>query len=163
MKKNPLIIAPLPNHLTADHPATASLTKLAAEWMTTGDFWSVESCLETMSKMPGYFSAAAMLQDHGPWVGWYLASFQASDCELLYIYASENSRGIGIGGLLIDHLITRATQEPGIESIFLEVRASNKQAISLYESRNFKNLTRRKRYYNNGDDALVYQRTIIHA
>ena len=42
-----------------------------------------------------------------------------------------------------------------IREITLEVRASNKIAIALYESCQFKVVTIRKGYYSNGEDALL--------
>ncbi len=46
-----------------------------------------------------------------------------------------------------------------VREITLEVRASNKIAISLYESIGFKNVAIRKNYYSNGEDAyLMYLR-----
>ena len=44
------------------------------------------------------------------------------------------------------------------EVIYLEVRATNKPAISLYEKFGFGTLYRRKHYYPDGEDALVMAR-----
>ncbi len=94
-------------------------------------------------------------------MGWYLASCQAGACELLYIYTAEAARGQKIGTRLMDDLVARATNTTDIDAIFLEVRPSNHAAVRLYESKGFTHISSRKRYYSNGDDALVYQRPII--
>lgn len=46
-----------------------------------------------------------------------------------------------------------------VNDIFLEVRASNRAAISLYEKMKFKMIDKRKNYYKNPiEDALVFKR-----
>jgi ribosomal-protein-alanine N-acetyltransferase len=41
---------------------------------------------------------------------------------------------------------------------FLEVRKSNTAAIGLYERFNFKRIHIRKKYYSDGEDAIIMQR-----
>jgi ribosomal protein S18 acetylase RimI-like enzyme len=161
MTHTEMLILPLTTSSIAHGPQQLHLETLAAEWRTRGEFWSFRSCLESMTKMDAMLSAAATLQAGGPWIGWYLATCQSDTCELLYIYTAEASRGQRVAGQLLDDLIARATEAPDIDAIFLEVRPSNQAAIRLYESKGFKNISCRKRYYSNGDDALVYQRPII--
>jgi ribosomal-protein-alanine N-acetyltransferase len=52
-----------------------------------------------------------------------------------------------------------------IASIFLEVRASNKTAIHLYESMGFIEVSLRKKYYPHPklgrEDAILYARELI--
>lgn len=161
MKDSVVTVSPVERPILADKSMLASLAKLAAEWESTGEFWSFTSCIETMSKIPHFLSSAAMHQDNRSWIGWYLASCHADSCELLYIYAAKSARGKGIGRQLLEDLIRRAAEESKVDAISLEVRPSNKAAIRLYESKGFKKISCRKRYYSNGDDALVYQRTFI--
>jgi len=46
----------------------------------------------------------------------------------------------------------------GVEEMFLEVRKSNREAISFYEKFNFKLIGERKDYYTDPvEDALIYK------
>ncbi|NLM74304.1 MAG: ribosomal protein S18-alanine N-acetyltransferase [Clostridiaceae bacterium] len=61
----------------------------------------------------------------------------------------------GYGAALIENLISIARNN-GINAITLEVRPSNRAAISLYERFGFKTFGRRKNYYaDNNEDALI--------
>ena len=46
------------------------------------------------------------------------------------------------------------------QKIFLEVRESNFPAISLYKSAGFKQISVRKKYYSDGENALVMQKEL---
>ncbi len=64
-------------------------------------------------------------------------------------------RGKGFGKKLVMEIINVANKNM-IDQIFLEVRESNTIAQKLYESCGFKLISRRKRYYKDGEDALIY-------
>jgi ribosomal-protein-alanine N-acetyltransferase len=102
------------------------------------------------------FFSAAMEIDHY-WCGWYLATKQGEDFELLFIYSAPEARGRGIGKQLLSDLIKKVRKNSAKAKIFLEVRSSNLIAIKLYERMGFVKTTTRSRYYSNGEDALVYQ------
>jgi ribosomal protein S18 acetylase RimI-like enzyme len=141
--------------------ARACLAPICHEWTATGSFWNLESCLETMG---AHHVLSASAVNHGSsskgWVGWYLATCQGTDCELLFIYTASANRGQGIANKLLNDLIKRAGATDGIESLFLEVRVSNTSAIRLYEKSGFVRQSIRPRYYSNGEDALVYRLTL---
>jgi ribosomal-protein-alanine N-acetyltransferase len=60
----------------------------------------------------------------------------------------------GLGRWLLIQLLANACQR-GLKRATLEVRASNGRAIALYESFGFEPLGTRKRYYPDGEDALI--------
>jgi ribosomal-protein-alanine N-acetyltransferase len=60
----------------------------------------------------------------------------------------------GLGQWLLYHLLVRAQQRQ-LEWATLEVRPSNQGAIRLYEKFGFKVAGRRRRYYSDGEDALI--------
>lgn len=65
------------------------------------------------------------------------------------------SQGRGVGRTLMNSLLAIARRQ-GSEEIFLEVKAGNEAAISLYLSLGFEQIDVRKRYYQpSGEDALV--------
>ncbi len=52
-------------------------------------------------------------------------------------------------------LLTEEAQKRGIKKLFLEVRVKNEPAQKLYESQGFTALSARKKYYPDGEDAMV--------
>lgn len=150
--------------ITSPDEAATRLKELATEWGVEA-FWSLDSCITTLRTQNSIISAAAINKQNNsapqpfvtPYQGWYLATCQGADCELLFIYTAKIHRGHGLGRALILDLIARAHQTVGLESIFLEVRESNQNAIKLYEHQGFMLISKRQKYYSNGEDALVYR------
>ena len=54
-------------------------------------------------------------------------------------------QGQGVGSKLLENMIEQATKKA--DTIFLEVRPSNKVAMALYEKRGFNEIGVRKGYY----------------
>jgi len=63
-------------------------------------------------------------------------------------------RGRGIGRRLLAALLANAVDEGACWTV-LEVRESNVAAIALYQSFGFRQVGLRKKYYENGENALV--------
>ncbi len=80
----------------------------------------------------------------------------AQDCvdsfDLLLVATSESDKRKGLASALLSELET--FKKP----IFLEVKESNVPAQKLYESKDYKLISRRKNYYKNGEDALIFQK-----
>jgi ribosomal-protein-alanine N-acetyltransferase len=83
-------------------------------------------------------------------VGWHIAD----EAELARIGVKPEMRGQGLSRNLLDEAI-RDWRAAGVERVFLEVRASNHPALRLYASRGFETISKRVRYYEDGEDALV--------
>ena len=49
-------------------------------------------------------------------------------------------------------------REKELKTLFLEVRESNYPAINLYEKSGFKEVSRRKNYYKDGETAIVMKK-----
>ena len=63
----------------------------------------------------------------------------------------------GVARALLRHVLEGARRD-GIELVFLEVRPTNLEAVTLYESFGFRVIGRRKGYYfDTGEDALVME------
>jgi len=75
--------------------------------------------------------------------------------DLLYVYVAPANRLAGIGQLLLEWLLIYASTEGAGAAVILEVRPSNVAALALYKQLGFVEVGRRKRYYGNGEDALV--------
>ncbi|NOT56951.1 MAG: ribosomal protein S18-alanine N-acetyltransferase, partial [Deltaproteobacteria bacterium] len=87
-------------------------------------------------------------------VGYLCGWLVADEGEILRVAVHPASRRCGVGTVLLDKSIGIAGQR-GVRTLHLEVRASNRSAIELYTSHGFREVGRRARYYENGEDALV--------
>lgn len=91
----------------------------------------------------------------GELVGYACLMLFADEAHLTNIAISPAQRGRGFGKCMMDHLISKA-KASGCHAMFLDVRASNSSAISLYNKYRFTELYRRKLYYRNPpEDAVV--------
>ncbi len=90
------------------------------------------------------------------------ASFRmgGGEAELLRLAVDPAVQRRGVGRKLVAHGLVELAQR-GIQNCFLEVRPDNAPAIALYESLTFVVAGRRKGYYRDGSDALVYARSIV--
>ena len=89
-------------------------------------------------------------------IGYIVYWVQTDGISLLNVTVDPKWRGFGFGMKLMQAMIKEAVQED-IPRIVLEVRESNKSAISLYQSIGFTITHERKRFYSNGETALVME------
>ncbi len=81
------------------------------------------------------------------------------EADIMNIAVRKEYRNKGIGSILLDYLISTCKKN-NIKRINLEVNENNKIAIKLYNKFNFQIIGKRKKYYNNCDDALLMQKEI---
>lgn len=84
-------------------------------------------------------------------------AFPTADLEDLLV--SKEFRGQGVATLLIK-AAENSLKDKGYEKIFLEVRENNFPALKLYEKSGFKIISVRKKYYADGENALVLVKEI---
>jgi ribosomal-protein-alanine N-acetyltransferase len=92
-------------------------------------------------------------------IGYIGAWLTEPNAEILNLFVLEKYRGHKVGSRLLQEVLD-VCQDSDIENITLEVRPSNIAAIALYKSFGFHEATRRKQYYNDGEDALLMFRTV---
>lgn len=96
-------------------------------------------------------------------VGYGISTIGAGESHVLNLCVAPNWQGRGYGRVILQKLIDEATRFKA-DSLFLEVRPSNPNAIKLYRSVGFNEIGMRKDYYparNNGrEDALVMARVL---
>lgn len=131
-----------------------SLEAFAEEWQAPQTFWSAASIISSLER-PETLMWYAHDQDSFEWTGMTLMRMVGDDAELLYIHTASRVRGRGIGKAMLTHIMTNASF--AFTKVFLEVRPSNTAAIALYSSLGFDAAGRRKNYYKDGEDALIFE------
>ena len=96
-------------------------------------------------------------------VGHAVMSVAVGEAHLLNICVSPDLHGRGLGRRLLRRML-RVAGEHAVDTVFLEVRASNAAAAYLYESEGFCEVGRRRGYYPTDagrEDAVVYARAML--
>lgn len=88
-------------------------------------------------------------------VGYALGWRAEDELELLQLAVAVEARGRGIGARLLAAYLD-ALRAEGVARVLLEVRPSNSPALRLYARSGARALGRRRRYYADGEDALVF-------
>ncbi len=118
------------------------------------DFWQGREVVKTLNSES---AVLLVLSDiHGKWLGILLLQIMPPLSDLLYIYVAPSARGNGFSRKLLTAGITFLKGVIGIERLLLEVKPNNHAALRLYETIGFVQLGRRARYYQSGEDALLY-------
>lgn len=82
----------------------------------------------------------------------------SADIESVVVKPTERKKGIAFS--LIENA-EKHIKELGISKILLEVRESNLPAISLYQKREFSVISKRNKYYSDGENALVMVKELV--
>ena len=91
-------------------------------------------------------------------LGYAIFHLMGPDSELLSIATSTAHQRSGIGTALLDAGLSRLDFAGG-DRMFLEVREGNAKARRFYEKHGFEPYAERKKYYADGENAILYQRT----
>lgn len=90
-------------------------------------------------------------------LGFVLARRIADSLEIDLVAVTPSKRRLGIGRSLLSRLI-EAESRSGLGEARLELASSNDPARALYQGLGFVVVGKRKRYYPDGDDALLLSR-----
>jgi len=108
-----------------------------------------------LSKPSGIYLAAVRGTEI---VGYVICARYVEAYHVMTLAVAPEHRREGIASILLDAVIERAGEDANYT---LEVRVSNKGAISLYERYGFRGVGTRPRYYaDNGEDAIIMWRAI---
>lgn len=120
------------------------------------DAWSPAMMREELVSPHGWY---VVVEEAGRLVGYagLRAARGARDADIQTIAIAETARGRGRGRALLTALLDEVVRRD-VHEVFLEVRADNPVAQTLYASEGFAEVGRRPRYYQPDDvDALVMQ------
>ncbi len=115
--------------------------------------WSPGMFVLEMSKS-STISLAAVEDDR--LIGYAVFSRYDAAWHMMNVAVAPEHRRRGVASALINGALERI--EPGDAPVTLEVRPSNKSAISLYGTFGFRSFGYRKGYYANGEDAMIMWR-----
>ncbi len=87
-----------------------------------------------------------VLQHGDQVVGYSILSIAAGEAHILNLCVDPGFRGLGYGERLLDEIIARA-RGTKVAAVFLEVRPSNSNALSLYRKKGFAKIAKRPAYY----------------
>lgn len=121
--------------------------------------WTIGNFRDCLSS--GYY--ACVLLDGKKMIGYAVMSSGAGEAHVLNICIHPDQQGRGLGRNLL-HVLEAEARERKVDMMLLEVRASNVNAIGLYESMGFNELGVRKGYYpshSGREDAHVMARQLV--
>lgn len=141
-----------------DLPAMQAIERhaaTAAHW-TPADYEKIFSAPELQAD---WRRIALVIEDQGRVEGFLVAQTVGGEWELENVAIQPEARRRGHGTRLVGELLDLARAQ-GASAVFLEARASNAAARSLYEKWAFVESGRRPRYYRDPEeDAVVYKFT----
>lgn len=117
-----------------------------------------EEMLSASLNSPAFYG---LVWDEGEVFG-YVGALCVDDGEIALIAVDKEHRRKGIAKKLLLEA-ERIAVEKGCMNMFLEVRVSNDGAKALYQSCGYVPVSIRKKYYENGEDAIVMVKPLVFA
>lgn len=130
----------------ADLPAVMELERLASGWP-----WTEAGFLSEFRKS---FTVCFGVKVGALLVAHCFFWLLEPEIHLLNLAVRPEYRRLGLARGLMAAMLD-CGRGAGADTVFLEVRASNRPALSLYESLGFEAASRRPDYYEDGEDALL--------
>lgn len=122
------------------------------------DAWSEGMMRGELADMPRTrHYVVAMVEDEIVAYAGLAAAADQADVQTIAVL--EKHQGTGIGSAMLTELLGEA-QRRGAREIFLEVRADNPRAQAVYRHFGFEDIGTRRRYYDDGTDAIMMRRKL---
>ena len=116
----------------------------------TGSDWSLSTFQDCFNEH--YFNW--IIIDNKKIAGFITIKNNIDHWEIMQIVIDKNYQRKGLATQLLQYIIKKA-QKSSVEKIQLEVRRSNISAIALYHKCGFHEVGVRKKYYSDGEDAVL--------
>ena len=127
------------------------------------DAWHIDMFLEELTHPTrNYYMLELPVEDpesdEGGWraIGYCGTMVVADTADVQTIGVLPEYEGHGFGRAMLEKMHERA-REQGAERILLEVRADNPRAQHLYEHNGYRAIHVRRRYYEDGTDAIIME------
>lgn len=88
-----------------------------------------------------------------------LVRIAADEVEILQLAVEPTERRRGLGRFILTAAIAECVRR-GVRAAFLEVRVANGAARALYRAAGFADVGFRRRYYRDGEDAVLMRRDL---
>lgn len=135
------------------HDEQSALQQHCTQWQ----FWSWEETHRSLQDRRYHLLVASMGET---WIGSLLYWVGIEHGELLYIFTDPLYRQQGVGKALALYMEHQLRQIPTCQRLYLEVRASNQAAQRLYRNLGLQETQVRKKYYADGEDAVIFTKEI---
>ncbi len=122
---------------------------------TFGGIWSINQWQEELNN-PSRLRIG--IREETTLVGLAIGCYALEEINITLIAVAPSYQKLGIGKLIVKSLISQAKKN-GAKVATLEVKEKNLAGQSLYKSLNFKQIGYRKRFYSDGSDAIILQRS----
>lgn len=118
------------------------------------DPWSPDSFLAEVERRPDV-GWPVVVREGGVLIAYSVVWFIVDEIHIGNIAVSPRCQGKGVGRWLLERILAEGRRR-GMVFATLEVRPSNRAALTLYERFGFRKIAVRRRYYrNNDEDAWV--------
>jgi ribosomal-protein-alanine N-acetyltransferase len=114
------------------------------------DPWSLESFLEDLRENDTSYSFVLDLGENI--IGYAVCWYYFNELHIGNFAIHPDYQGKGIGSFFLERIFNTFSD---YKAAYLEVRENNLAAIRLYKKFGFKKAYHRKRYYSNGENAIV--------
>ncbi len=121
----------------------------------TTDAWLLEAFKREFG-LP--YSYKYVLEKENKIIGYLILWIIDKEATVMTFAIDKAYRGLGLGKYFFKEVMGRLSNS--IDRILLDVRKSNIKAIKLYKSLGFKILGERKKFYSDGEDALLMGKEI---
>lgn len=120
------------------------------------DPWNKEAYIRDLENDIAY---NYVLEHDGVILGYYGFWVMFDNVDITKVSIRKELQGKGLSKILMDDFFSRINNLD-IKTVTLEVRVSNVKAIGLYEKYGFKNISVRKKYYADLEDAYILQKEV---
>lgn len=144
----------------AELPDVQAMHRMEAT-LFPADAWHIDMFLEELTHPTRtYYMLELPAEDsgEGDWraIGYCGTMVVADTADVQTIGVLPEYEGHGFGRAMLEQMHERA-RELGAERILLEVRADNPRAQRLYERNGYRAIHVRRRYYDDGTDAIIME------
>ena len=134
------------------------IEKISSTFSTQFDeFWSISTLKSDFEENSSAYIAAKIDNNIVGLAGVKIILEQA---DIMNIVVKKDFRRLNIGSMLLENLIL-ISKNAGCKKIMLEVNEKNLPAIYLYKKYGFKQISIRKKYYNNQENAIIMELSLL--